>query len=72
MYFGVPGVSEKSISESGNSLVEESILKKDNLSVTRICKADRLLLLLPPPVRPTPMPALGISLKMDAGTADYD
>lgn len=33
---GVPGVNEKSISDNGNSLVEESILKNDNLSVTRI------------------------------------
>lgn len=75
MYFGVPGVNEKSISESGNSLVEESILKKDNLSVTRICKAERLLLLVllpPPPVTPTSMPALVISSRVDAGTADYD
>lgn len=36
---GVPGVREKSMSESGNSLVDESILKKDKRSVTRICSA---------------------------------
>lgn len=62
---GVPGVREKSMSESGNSLVDESILKKDKRSVTRICSAVWFPLL---PLA-TPTRAVGISAKVAEGAA---